>query len=109
MFEPTNEQGTIFVFSIQAEQAGWEVVEIGCHFPDATLKYKGDLWKVEFEYKASNFIFHGHDARECDLIICWENDYKDCPLPIIELRDNEWFALPPEKCQPHQKEIEYWR
>ena len=109
MFEPTNEQGTIFVFAAQAEQAGWRVIEIGCPFPDATLEYKGEIWKVEFEFKAFNFSSHRHDIRGCDLIICWENDFPDCPLPVIELRNENWTSQKITRGNPLLNEITFWK
>ncbi|MBD3351570.1 MAG: hypothetical protein GF364_08790 [Candidatus Lokiarchaeota archaeon] len=42
--------------------------------------------RIEFEYVSSNFQQHGHDPHQCDLIVCWEHDWKDCPLEVLELR-----------------------
>ena len=53
------------------------------------MKVKGG-WqsvKIEFEYKSSNFLIHGHDLLKCDIIVCWENDWNDCPIPIISLKN----------------------
>lgn len=109
MFNPTNEQGTILVFSLNAETAGWRIIDIRSAFPDAILEHRGEIWKVEFEHKASNFITHRHDIRECDLIICWDNDYPDCPLPIIELQNEGWVNSNPVKSEQWRKEVEYWK
>lgn len=109
MFEPSNEQGTILMFSLGAESAGWKITEIRTAYPDAVLERNGEKWRVEFEYKASSFITHKHDTRECDLIICWENDYDDCPLPIIELKNKQWRSENPVKCEQWRKEVEYWK
>jgi hypothetical protein len=42
--------------------------------------------RIEFEFCSSNFREHGHDPAGCDLIVCWEHDWPDCPLEVIELR-----------------------
>jgi hypothetical protein len=42
--------------------------------------------RVEFEFRSRNFRDHGHDATKCDLIVCWQHDWPDCPLEVIELR-----------------------
>lgn len=44
-----------------------------------------DIW-IEFEFKSSQFKFHGHDPKECDMIVCWEHDWKECPIEVIELK-----------------------
>jgi hypothetical protein len=28
----------------------------------------------------------GHDPSLCDVIACWEHDWFDCPLEVVELR-----------------------
>lgn len=109
MFEPTNEQGTIVAFSSQAALAGWEFIEISASFPDALLRKNDQEWRVEFEYRASAFLDHGHDHRECDLIICWENDYDGSSLPILALNDPAWTDLSPMRSDPKDVEIEYWQ
>lgn len=85
MFEPKNEQGVVALFCMIAGSNGWEVEEIQTEYPDARIKKDGTSWMVEFEYKSANFIQHGHDIRECDMIICWKHNYKNCPIPVIEL------------------------
>ena len=109
MFNPTNEQGTSLVFSLNAEAARWKIIDIRSACTDALLENDGGIWRVEFEHKSANFITHKHDIRECNLIICWENDYPDCPLPIIELKNEGWVNSNPVKIQQWQKEVEYWR
>ena len=109
MFKPTNEQGAIAVFFASAEQAGWTTVEIGTAFPDAILEKDGETWRTEFEYKARNFVLHNHDARECDLIICWENDFPESAIPIIELSNPEWVNVSLEKGNALLQKIAYWK
>lgn len=109
MFTPKNEQGVIVLFSQQCVSAGWEFVEVGAAFPDAILRHDGKLWRVEFEYHASNFVYHKHDCRDCDLIICWENDYVDSVLPIIEISNEQWPSIPLFKPSQLQVEVHYWK
>lgn len=109
MFEPQNEQGVVVRFSQEASMHGWSVVEISATFPDAILEKDGVKWRTEFEYEASSFLAHRHDHRDADLIVCWLNDYTDCPLPIIELGDPDWHALELIAATSDQKEVEYWR
>lgn len=108
-FIPTNEQGVIVAFAAQAQQAGWKFVSIGASFPDAVLCKDGAEWRVEFEFKASNFLDHKHDHRECDLIICWENDYQDNPIPTIALSEPSWAVVEPSRATVESVTIEYWK
>ena len=42
--------------------------------------------RVEFEYRSRNFFYHGHDAAGCEVIVCWQHDWPDCPIEVLELR-----------------------
>lgn len=90
IYGPLNESGVIFLFSKIHEKLGIFIEAIQPSYPDAKARrktYKGweDVW-IEFEYKSSSFKVHGHDSKECDIIVCWEHDWKDCPIEVIELK-----------------------
>ncbi len=90
IFGPLNENGVIFLFSKMHESLGIFIEAIQPSYPDAKARRKThrgweDVW-IEFEYKSSSFKVHGHDPKECDIIVCWEHDWKDCPLEVIELK-----------------------
>jgi hypothetical protein len=40
---------------------------------------------IEFEFESKNFLLHMHEARDCDLIVCWKHNWEDCPLEVLEL------------------------
>jgi hypothetical protein len=42
---------------------------------------------IEFELRSKNFITHKHDPNKCDLIICWKDNWKECPehIDVLEL------------------------
>jgi hypothetical protein len=42
--------------------------------------------KIELEYQSRNFLKHMHDLAGCDLIVCWEHNWPECPLEVLELR-----------------------
>ena len=89
--EPINESGVIYLFGMVAGELGFLVESIAAGFPDCDAKRttRGGFYervKIEFEYRASNFRLHGHDASQCDLVVCWENDWPACPIDVLELR-----------------------
>ncbi len=90
IFGPLNENGVIFLFSKMHESLGIFIEAIQPSYPDAKARRKThrgweDVW-IEFEYRSSSFKAHGHDPKECDIIVCWEHDWKSCPLEVIELK-----------------------
>lgn len=90
IYGPLNENGVIFLFSKIHDKLGFNIEAVQAAFPDAkgrrkTQKGWEDVW-IEFEYKSSSFKVHNHDPKECDIIVCWEHDWKDCPIEVIELK-----------------------
>lgn len=107
--EVTNEIGVIVKFSSECSRGNIKVIQISDAFPDALIEYHGQTYKVEFEYKASNFIQHKHDIRECDFIICWVNDLEETNYPIIDISVNDWWLQEPPVLHQETKEILYWK
>jgi len=91
VYAPLNEAGVILLFSKIMGELGIYYEASPSTFPDmiARRKTKEGLERifVEFEYKSSHFLQHKHDAKNCDVIVCWEHDWKDCPLEVIELKE----------------------
>jgi hypothetical protein len=92
--EPVNEQGVVFLFGMVARELGYLVEAIQGGFPDCEAKRKisSGQWqtvRIEFEYESKNFEQHGHDPEGCDVIICWIDNWPDCPvnLEVIALSD----------------------
>jgi hypothetical protein len=90
---PINEQGVVFLFGVVSYELRFIVEAVHASYPDCEAKRCIDRnrnrWqrvRIEFEYKSSNFKDHGHNPQECDLIVCWEHDWVDCPIEVIELR-----------------------
>jgi len=93
VYAPTNEQGVIFLFSKVSKDLNIEIEEIKTGFPDAIGRVKTSRGyarrKIEFEYRSSEFKKHGHPIDDCDIIVCWEHDWLDCPkqVEVISLKD----------------------
>jgi hypothetical protein len=93
-FAPVNEQGVVYLFGMVSQELGFLIESVRVQYPDCEGKRccdpKANLWEhiyIEFEYKSSNFTEHGHNIEDCELIVCWIHDWKDCPLEVLELRE----------------------
>ena len=88
--EPVNEQGVVLLFGMIARDLGFLVEAIATGYPDCSAKRKvrgGYITvNIEFEFKSGNFREHGHEPSQCDLIVCWEHDWPECPVEVLELK-----------------------
>jgi hypothetical protein len=89
---PVNEAGVVYLFGMLAGKLGFLVTWIGTEFPDceAVREVEPGRWqrvRIEFEYESRNFLRHLHQAEECDLIVCWQHNWPECPLEVVELKE----------------------
>lgn len=90
-YAPVNEQGVVFLFSKINDDLGIKIESIQNAFPDAIgIDYRhgrdvGIRKRIEFEFRSSNY---DHPLDGCDIIVCWEHDWKECPdtIEVIELK-----------------------
>jgi HNH endonuclease len=91
VYGPTNENGVLCLFGAMAKDLGFLILRVQVGFPDIEamrVMPDGRLKpvKIEAEYQSRNFHLHGHDPAGCDLLVCWEHNWPECPVPVIELR-----------------------
>jgi len=74
-------------------ELGYVVESVKTGFPDCEAKRlirgKSGKWqrvRIEFEFLSRSFKVHGHDPDLCDVIVCWEHNWPDCPIETLELR-----------------------
>jgi hypothetical protein len=89
-YAPTNENGVIFAFGSVARELGFSILRIQAGFPDCEAMREVEPGRcqrkrIEFEYESRNFMAHMHPISGCDLIVCWHNNWPECPLEVIEL------------------------
>jgi hypothetical protein len=89
---PTNEMGVVALFIEFRKELGFPIIEvIRTNFPDAAVfeeASKGYVRKyIEFEFRSSGYRSHLKSKRKCHYVVCWEHDWKDCPIPVIELKN----------------------
>jgi hypothetical protein len=88
---PINEQGVMLLFGMICRDLGYVVEKVKSGFPDCEAKrqVRPGVWqrvRIEFEFRSRMFQRHRHDPRKCDLIVCWENNWPDCPIEVQELK-----------------------
>ena len=89
VYAPVNEAGVVLLFGMVYEELGMIVESVQSAFPDAMIRrFNGRGWareSVEFEYESLNFKKHGHSLAQCDMIVCWRDNWRNCPLEVCEL------------------------
>lgn len=81
-----NENAVIFLFGRIFRFLNFDDVTIGHEKGTGDL----DAWAcrgqletiIEFESRSKNF---DHDTNKCDLIVCWDDNWKECPIDVLEL------------------------
>jgi hypothetical protein len=91
VFAPTNEAGVVYLFGALSERLGFLVLRVQTEFPDCeAMRLVGEnrmqLVRIEFEHESRNFLKHAHDPSGCDLIVCWEHNWPECPVDVLELK-----------------------
>ena len=91
---PVNEQGVVFLFGMVCRDLGYLVEVVRSEYPDCQgkrlINTAPETWErvhIEFEYQSRNFQIHQHDPQACDVIVCWEHNWPDCPIEVVELRE----------------------
>ncbi|HET9836943.1 MAG TPA: hypothetical protein VFR84_01830 [Candidatus Angelobacter sp.] len=89
-FAPTNEGGVMFAFGALARRLGFKILRSQYAFPDveAMREVAPGVWqrvRIELEFESRNFKMHRHRKEGCDLIVCWVNNWPECPVEVIEL------------------------
>lgn len=104
VYAPMNENGVIFLFGKVLDDLHMYIEEIKPGFPDCVARrFTGRGWErvtIEFEYESLAFKLHGHDSKNCDIVVCWEHNWSECPIEIIELKNEivgmkNWPVKPP--------------
>jgi hypothetical protein len=98
LYEPSKEDEVVMLFGLLMPHIGEFLEELGLGSrvfidewiespTDCIMEVDGRKLRVEFELYSSNFI-RRHDLKECDLIVCWMDNWKNPPgnVRILELK-----------------------
>jgi hypothetical protein len=89
---PESEWDVAYLLGVAQEHLpfAFAVTGIGTAFPDCQGidPTTGRRVTIEFEVRSRSFLDHGHPARGCDYIVCWEDNWVGHrpPPAIISLR-----------------------
>jgi hypothetical protein len=99
-FAPTYETEVVSLFGSVAGELGFEIVAQREAFPDCEARRIKDSRRkryakclIEYELRSSDYQKHKHPNKGCDLIVCWEHDWRESPIEVLELR-SKIRALP---------------
>jgi hypothetical protein len=90
---PTNEMGVVALFVEFRRELSirFPVIEIiRTRFPDAAVfeeSSRGYVRRyIEFEFRSSGYKSHIKSNRKCHYVVCWDHDWKECPIPVVDLK-----------------------
>jgi hypothetical protein len=92
-YEPRTEQEVVCLFGALLHHFDIPLVidQVQTPFPDCLARnaQSGQPIRIEFELYGSHFIQHRHSHNDCDMMVCWIDDWGQRPasLCIIELRE----------------------
>lgn len=99
---PRSELQVREIFAPRLSEFGFRLVGSHTDYPDWLLiDEHGEYVYCEVEHRSSNFVLHGHDPARCDLIACWEHDWPESPLPVLEFFSGK--VAVPNVAAPMQK------
>ncbi len=89
IWEPSYEEEVVLLFGMLLGRLNeaYLIDECSGNFPDCLLKTADGQHEIraEFELFSSYFKDHGHNPDKCDLIVCWEHNWPESPLQVLEL------------------------
>ena len=96
-FAPASRQGVVYLFGMISHEMGFIIESFVSEFPDCEGKrcvdQEENQWepvRIQFEYKSSDFKTRvsakGYNENQCDLIVCWNHNWEDSPIEVLELR-----------------------
>lgn len=92
-FAPANEKGVAYLFGMIAHELGFAVEAFRTESPEwegkRCLDTDNNTWeqvKIDFEFKSSDFKKYDPAENDSDLIVCWNHDWEECPIEVLELK-----------------------
>jgi len=91
-FAPIDTWGVIFVFGLVCEELNFIVESFGedkyCFSGKRNLSSETEKWEaVNLGFALNSLDMKKSDrvTKSCELLVCWENGWEDCPVEVLEL------------------------
>ncbi len=91
-FAPVDTRGVIFVFGLVCEELNFIVESFGldryCFSGKRNQSSEEEKWesvKIGFALNSLDLQKNERLTKSCELLVCWENGWKDCPVEVLEL------------------------
>ena len=87
-FPVDSEDAVKTLFILLSSRLGYRILSVGVKgFDYVLVDGNGNVFNAEAEYYASEFVKHKHSVEECGLLICWVDDWPDCPIRKLVLSE----------------------
>src|SRR5262245_37682727 len=90
VFAPVHPWGVFLLFSTVIRELGLRVEEIFPHTPGCHARRRTprgwEAVEVQCTVRSSEMRVHTADLASGALLICWEDDWPECPVRVVELR-----------------------
>ena len=91
-FAPIDTRGVIFIFGLVCEELNFVVESFGldryCFSGKRNRSAKEEKWEavnLGFALNSLDLKKNERLTKNCELLVCWENGWKDCPVEVLEL------------------------
>ena len=91
-YAPIDTRGVIYLFGLVSEELNFIVESFGkdkfCFSGRRNLSLEEEKWEkvnIGFALDSIDLENSGHLTKNCELLICWRNSWKECPAEVLEL------------------------
>lgn len=92
MYAPTCEHDIEQMFGAVAHELGFEIIGNRSAFPDCEARRRIKAERehyvpclIEYEFSSLDYKRHKHPLVGCDLVVCWQHNWRECPIEVLEL------------------------
>lgn len=92
IYAPHFEQEVVGLFCLLLPHLPYSLAieELREAFPDCIARRTDSpdkpIVRIEFQKTSRGFLTDRHDPKKCDLIVCWEHNWPESPLPVLSLK-----------------------
>ena len=91
-YAPVDTRGVIYIFGLVSEELSYIVesfsVDRLCFAGKRNMsmkKEKLEAVNIGFTLNSSDLKSSGHLTKNCQLLVCWKHEWKECPVEVLEL------------------------